>query len=285
MTVVDQQVSAAAWNEPEGVAPRGTLIVIPGRGEQPGLYERFGRRLSADAYRVRLVTDPTADAAAAREQVAAHLADPATTAPAILVGSDTGALFAIILADSGDFPGVGGLILAGLPSPGHEATRARAALSPGPGTAEAGPGTAEAGPGTTGAGPEAAEAGPSWDEELDARTFCPTHRGRLSASALRRGALYEPVPAGWAEQADLAAVPVPVLAVHGGDDPLSPLADARARYATARLAELVSISGGRHDALNDQDHRTVAATVVQFLERLRRPGGGPIAVREDLAQP
>jgi alpha-beta hydrolase superfamily lysophospholipase len=258
MTVVDQQATAAAWNEPEGVAPRGTLIVIPGRGEQPGLYERFGRRLSADAYRVRLVTDPAADAAAARAQVAAHLADPAATAPAILVGSDTGALFAIILAASGDFPGLGGLVLAGLPAPDHEAG---------------------------GAAASDAGAGPSWDQELDARTFCPTHRGRLSASALRRGALYEPVPAGWNDQADLTAVPVPVLGVHGGDDPLSPLAGARARYATARSPELVSISGGRHDALNDQDHRTVAATVVQFLERLRRPGGAPIAVRENLTQP
>jgi hypothetical protein len=279
MTLVDQQVSAAAWNEPEGVAPRGTLIVIPGRGEQPGLYERFGRRLSADAYRVRLVTDPTADPDAAREQVAAHLADPAAAAPAILVGSDTGALFAIILAGSGDFPALGGLVLAGLPSPEHEAARASAALPPGPGAGEAGPEPAAAA--------RPAGGGPSWDEELDARTFCPTHRGRLSGSPLRRGALYEPVPGGWAEQADLAALPVPVLGVHGGDDPLSPLASARARYAMARSAELVSISGGRHDALNDQDHRTVAATVVQFLERLRRPGGGgaPIAVRENLAQP
>jgi hypothetical protein len=32
---------------------------------------------------------------------------------------------------------------------------------------------------------------------------------------------------------------------------------------------LVTIAGGRHDVLNDVTHRTVAATIVLFLERLR----------------
>ena len=41
--------------------------------------------------------------------------------------------------------------------------------------------------------------------------------------------------------------------------------------------------GGRHDALNDLTHRTVAAAVVQFLERLRLGPGLPrIAVSETL---
>jgi pimeloyl-ACP methyl ester carboxylesterase len=267
MTLVDQQVPVAAWNEPEGVAPRGTLIVIPGRGEEPALYERFGRRLSADAYRVRLVIDPTADAATARAQVEGYLDDPGSPPLKVLVGSDTGALFAIIVAGSGDRPGPAALVLAGLPSAEQEAARAA---------------------GQDGAAPaeQAAGGGRPWDEELDTRTFCSAHRARLAASALRRGALYEPVPAGWAEQASLAAVTAPVLGVHGADDPLSPLAGARAAYAAAPAAELVSISGGRHDALNDQDHRTVAATIVLFLERLRRPdAGAPIAAREELAQP
>src|SRR5579871_379262 len=48
--------AAVSWPEPPGIAPRGTLIVIPGRGEQPGVYERFGRRISADGYRVHVVT-------------------------------------------------------------------------------------------------------------------------------------------------------------------------------------------------------------------------------------
>jgi pimeloyl-ACP methyl ester carboxylesterase len=271
MTLVDQQASVVAWNEPEGLAPRATLIVIPGRGELPTLYERLGRRLSNDAYRVRVVTDPTADAAAARAQVADHLSDPGSPSPLVLAGSDTGALFAVILAGSGEFPGVAALVLAGLPSPEQEAAQHD---------------TAQTGPARPPARERADEARPSWDEELDTRTFCPTHRARLSASALRRGALYEPVPDGWAEQADLAAVAVPVLGLHGSDDSVSSLASARARYATAGSAELVSIAGGRHDALNDQDHRTVAATIVLFLERVRKDASGaPVAVREELVQP
>jgi alpha-beta hydrolase superfamily lysophospholipase len=75
--------------------------------------------------------------------------------------------------------------------------------------------------------------------------------------------------AGWAELADLGAVAQPVLGLHGADDPVSPLAAARAQYAAAARAEFVTIAEGRHDALNDLTHRSVAATIVLFLERLR----------------
>jgi pimeloyl-ACP methyl ester carboxylesterase len=108
----------------------------------------------------------------------------------------------------------------------------------------------------------------SWLEP-DTRTACPAHRTQLSGPGLRRGALREPVPAGWAELADLGAVAQPVLGLHGADDPVSPLAAARAQYAAAARAEFVTIAEGRHDALNDLTHRSVAATIVLFLERLR----------------
>jgi pimeloyl-ACP methyl ester carboxylesterase len=159
--------------------------------------------------------------------------EPGTAGPRVLAGSDTGALFAAGLAATGQVPGLDAVVLAGLPAD------------------EAGPG-----PG-------------SWDQELDVRTACPAHRARLSAPGLRRGALYEPVPDGWAEWADLSAVTQPILGLHGSGDPVSPLSVARARYAAAAAAELVSITGGRHDVLNDVAHRTVAATIVLFLERLR----------------
>ena len=167
---------------------RGTLVVIPGRGEQPAHYERFGRRIAADGYRVHAVTDPTADADLAAAQITGLLAGPGTPAPRVLAGSDTGALFAAGLAASGEIPGLDALVLAGLPA-------AQAAA----------------------AGPAAG----SWDEELETRTACPTHRARLSAPGLRRGALYEPVPDGWTQRADLGAVRVPVLGIHGSDDPVA----------------------------------------------------------------
>ena len=249
MTLADQDVPVLAWNEPDGLVPRGTVVVIPGRGELPAVYERFGRRLAGDAYRVRVVADPVLDAELARAQVSSLLADPSLPAPRVLAGSDTGALFAITLARSGLGAAVDALLLAGLPA--------------------------------------APQAGPaaSWEEELDARTSCPTHRGRLTASAVRRGALYQPVPAGWLEHADLDGLGVPILGVHGSDDPISPLAQVRDRYAAAASAELVSVTGGRHDVLNDQTHRTVAAVVVLFLERIRQDSGpAPIAVPERLGR-
>ncbi|MCW0215934.1 MAG: lysophospholipase [Pseudonocardia sp.] len=233
----------AVWSEPDGVVPRGTLVVLPGRGEQAGVYARLGRRLSADGYRVLLVPDPTVDAARTTEQVRALLADAGSGPhPRVLVGSDTGALFAAALVADG-FPGVDALVLAGLPV--HRA------------------------------------AGPAgWAEELDARTACPVHRDVLDgATALRRGALAEPVPEEWVRAAVPERIGVPVLGLHGTADPLGAVDSVRDWYARLGEAELVAIVGGRHDALNDQSHRTAAATVVLFLERLRA-GLPEIARRE-----
>jgi pimeloyl-ACP methyl ester carboxylesterase len=255
MTLITGRATAAHWTEPEGIAPRGTLILIPGRGESPELYERFGRRISSDGYRVHAVADPVADPALATAQV---LGATAEVRPYVLVGSDTGALFAAGLVASGRVTGADALVLAGLP------------VSPEP-TAAAELAAAEA--------PRSS----SWEAELEARTACPTHRGRLAGQGLRRGALYEPVPDGWESLADLGRINLPVLCLHGAADPVSPLADARERYAQAPRAELVSITGGAHDVLNDATHRTVAATVVLFLERLRLGAElPPIAVSEKL---
>jgi alpha-beta hydrolase superfamily lysophospholipase len=255
MTLVDQHATATAlaWTEPDGIAARGTVVVIPGRGEGPELYERFGRRIASDGYRVHAVAEPAQDEAAATKQIAALLTAD-SPAPHVLAGSDTGALFALGVAASGDLPGIAALVLAGLPIPP---------------------------PATNSA---AKDSSASWDDELDHRTTCPTHRAKLTAGNLRRGALYEPVPDGWLARADLSRVSQPVLGLHGADDPVSPLAAARAQYAALPRAELVSITGGRHDALNDQTHRTAAATIVLFLERLKRDPEQltAIAIREDL---
>jgi alpha-beta hydrolase superfamily lysophospholipase len=245
MTLVDHRAPQAAWDEPAGLAPRATLFIIPGRGEEPGLYQRLGRRLSADAYRVRVLADPTegeAAEAAVRSELIGALASADTTGPRVLVGSDTGALFAAALAAGGDLD-PDALILAGLPT-----------------AASADGGAA------------------SFDEELQARTRCPTHRGVLTNSQLRRGALYGPVPDRWRGRADLSKVSAPVLAIHGEADLVSPLAAARQRYAAAPAAHLVTVANGAHDAFNDICHRSVAATIVLFLERLRLSAELPVIV-------
>jgi pimeloyl-ACP methyl ester carboxylesterase len=248
--------AAVSWPEPPGIAPRGTLIVIPGRGEQPEVYERFGRRISADGYRVHVVADPVAEPEVTAAQVAGLAAREDLAGPLVLAGSDTGALFAVQLvtgeqAAEGLSMEADALVLAGLPWPAGQQ-----------------PGAAQAG---------------SWAQELDDRSTCPTHRGRLAELSVRRGALYEPVPEGWQQRADLAAVTQPVLGLHGADDRVSPLSYARTAYAAAARAELVSLADSTHDALNNATHRTAAATIVLFLERLRRDKElSPIAVDEKL---
>ncbi|MBK3577552.1 lysophospholipase [Streptomyces sp. MBT65] len=231
--------SVSSWDEPEGLAARGTLIVLAGRGEHGGVYERFGRRLGFDAYRVRALGDPTADPAVL-EQAAKLLADESLPGPKVLVGSDTGTRYALQLAAE-QTAGVDALILAGLPT----------------------------GAWTAG----------SWEEEAAARTACPTHQGRLTNdSEFRRGAI-DSAPD--LPEPDLDLVRVPVLALHGRADTISPLDRALSVYAGLPNVHTVTFVDGRHDVLNDALHRTVAATVVLFLERLRLSPELP-AIAEEL---
>jgi alpha-beta hydrolase superfamily lysophospholipase len=244
-----QAPAPLTFDGPEGPAPRATVIVVPGRGEQPAVYTRLGTRLAADAYPVHVVADPTVDESVTRDQIDALLSAPGRPEPAVLVGSDTGALFAAGLIASGEATDVGALVLAGLP-------------------------VADA----------AVTAAGDWEDELNARSTCPTHRGRISDGELvRAGALYEPVPAGWSERAVLDRISVPVLGLHGQEDPISPLEEARELYAAAPEAELVSIAGAPHDVLNDKTHRTVAATTVLWLERLREGNALAPLARLELA--
>ncbi|MEU6259871.1 lysophospholipase [Streptomyces sp. NPDC047043] len=233
--------SSFSWDEPEGLAARGTLIVLAGRGEHPGVYERFGRRLAFDAYRVRALGDASADPSVL-DEAAKLLADESLPGPKVLVGSDTGARFAAHLAAE-QTAGLDALILAGLPTA----------------------------PWTSG----------SWETEVQARTACPTHQGRLTHDPdFRRGAL-EVTPD--LPELRLDLVHVPVLALHGKDDVVSPVGDALSAYQGHPGVRTVTFAGGRHDVLNDALHRTSAATVVLFLERLRLSAELPAIAEGDLA--
>ncbi|SDO68284.1 alpha/beta fold hydrolase [Actinacidiphila guanduensis] len=322
MTSASTAPAAATWDAPPQFDPRGTVLLLPGRGEDPRLYERFGARIAADAYRVTVLPDPSRHAEETARQLKEALAGPDGKGPArpvVLAGSDAGALFAVALVATGEVE-VDALLLAGLPTRQPDGTAAPAADKTAQAAAGAVPaadgqgaqsaadgrtsvasasGTAQ--PAGTGAATNASSPGdaaradtaastgseapdPGWSEELGARTACPTHQGRLADTArLARGALYTPLPQEWFERADLAAVTVPVLGLHGAADPVSPPAEARAAYARAPRAELVTLADGRHDSFNDISHRTAAATVVLFLERLRAGADlAPIAVREEL---
>lgn len=218
-----------AWDEPGPLKPRGTVVVLTGRGEDPSLYERLGRRLSADAWRVR-VTDGHDDDTV-RGQVEAILGDADVVAPVVLLGSDTGAARAVRLSGALHVQGVvvGGL----LPRDGGTASFA------------------------------------DFDDELAARTSCPTHRARLAAdtSFVRDALAVSLSPAD--VDAPLSRTRVPVLALHGGADAVAPVDAAVARYREAPDVEVFTVTEGVHDVFNDITHRVAAAEIVLFLERVK----------------
>ena len=237
---------------PEGLRVRGTVIVVPGRGETRATYARFGRRLAADAYRVRVIDAP--DLAEDLTGLAARLTDAAedtaaedgAVRPLVLVGADSGAAAIAALLDRAPGTQADAVVLAGLPG-----------RTPGTG----------------------ATAG-TWDEELDVRTSCPAHRGTLTQDPeVRRGSLGDAIPDTVLAAAYDSEAAVPALFLVGDADPL---ADHEALARTAKSlpsARLSVVHGAHHDVLNDLQHRSVAAEVITFLETLRNELRPLITVR------
>ena len=238
---------------PEGLRVRGTVLVVPGRGETRSTYARFGKRLAADAYRVRVLDAPdlttedlTTLAARLSEAAEDTAVEDGVVRPLVLVGADAGA--AAVAALLGREPGgqPDAVVLAGLPGQA---------------------------PGTT------ATAG-TWDEELDVRTSCPAHRGALTQDPeVRRGSLDDAVPEAVLAAAYDSEAAVPTLLLVGDADPL---ADHEALAHTAKSrpsARLSVVHGAHHDVLNDLQHRSVAAEVVTFLENVRNELRPLITVR------
>jgi alpha-beta hydrolase superfamily lysophospholipase len=239
------------WVEPE-TPPRGAVVVVGGRGETEAVYRRLARRLAFDGYRIAVVGPADAEGSSLDEagvireiRALIRQADPAS--PVVLIGSDTGAA-AVVRAATG--APVAGVVLAGLLTD------------------------------------SAAEGPADWGDELDIRSACPVHRGVLAGVADAGGAVVPgrlAVGGGALDAADVAALTVPVLAVHGDGDRVSPVAEAATVLAGASDAQVVFVVDGRHDILNDVSHRSVAAAIVQFLERLRVPGAAPILRGGDAA--
>jgi alpha-beta hydrolase superfamily lysophospholipase len=230
---------------PPALRTRGTVVVIPGRGEGQQTYRRLGARIAADAYLVRVVdavpldrSDPEGSLDDVTDALVAATQDPVR--PLVLLGADSGAVALAALtariasADAAEpswWPEA--LVLAAIPGYGARATG-------------------------------------SWDDELGVRTSCPVHRGVLGeADPALRGGLAEPVPEALLDLAYRSTVDLPHLLLAGNADDLADH-EALARLAkTLPHARLSVVRGGHHDVLNDLQHRSVAAEVVSFLEALR----------------
>jgi alpha-beta hydrolase superfamily lysophospholipase len=233
------------FTEPAGLKPRGTLLVLPGRGEAASTYNRFASRISADSYRVRVLDSgaiggsPEAGLDPVQAALAAAVADLGDDLirPLVLVGSDAAA--AVLLAAVGDpdaqavwWPDA--LVLAALPGYGEH------------------------------------EIGDQWESELDVRTHCPVHRGVLSNDeSLDRQSISAAVAEELLDQAYGSRAELPQLLLIGDADPLADRAALAGLAGALPAARLSVVRGGHHDILNDLQHRSVAAEIVSFLEALR----------------
>ncbi|WP_236794482.1 alpha/beta hydrolase [Amycolatopsis sp. GM8] len=228
---------------PDGLRVRGTVLVVPGRGETHATYARLGRRLATDAYRVRVVDAPRIDAtdlAGSLERFAGELtaavSHPQLPRPLVLAGADTGAVTIAALGarrDAGAAWWPDAVVLAGLPG-------------------------------------YAAGAAKSWDEELDARTSCPVHRGVLTGdTSVERGSLAVAVPEALLDAAYAGAAEIPHLVLAGDADPLADRETLTRAVKALPSARLAIVHGAHHDVLNDLQHRSVAAEIVTFLETLK----------------
>jgi pimeloyl-ACP methyl ester carboxylesterase len=218
--------------------PRGTVVVLGGRGESASVYERFADRIAFDGYTVVALSDIAANPDASIAAVQEIFAE-SQGGPTVAVASDSAVAFLLAGIDDGATTPEG-IVLAG-------------ALTDG----------------------STAPADWTTEQELDARSSCPVHRSRLVLDGvLREGALAETSEAYVAGSELASRIDVPALAFHGSEDAISGIAAALDFYALLPDSRTFVVDGGSHDVLNDLSHRSVAAAVVQFLERLRTPERG-----------
>lgn len=233
--------AAVRYDGPAELRTRGTLLVIPGRGESQATYNRLASRLAADSYHVRVLPAPVIDDADVVDSlngyatVVADEVDAETVRPLVLIGSDTGALVAAgilpILEAAEVSPEA--VVLAGLPGRGRLQNGA-------------------------------------WQDELVVRTQCHVHQGVLTEdAAVVRGTLSAAVPVELFDRAELETSAAHHVVLHGDEDPLAEYEEVAQFVKGKPSAQLSVVVGAHHDVLNDIYHRAVSAAIVTFLERLR----------------
>jgi alpha-beta hydrolase superfamily lysophospholipase len=251
---VTGRVYYKAWRVP---VPRAAAVVfLHGFGEHSGLYHRYGYALNGagielwaldeighgltegDRAVIRSVDDLVENGR--RLTAIAEAAQPGR--PVWLAGHSLGAAAAAVSAarDPGRYAG---LILSG------------AAISPLDWVLALGdPGAPD-----LDLDPAGLSSDPFYLDELayDPLAFTSAAGARSLAAVL---------PAAWDELAgDFAQVALPVLLVHGSDDPVVPVAHAREWAGRLKRARLAEFPGARHDILNETVHRDVAAAITEFV--------------------
>jgi acylglycerol lipase len=244
-----------AWL-PDGEV-RGVVILLHGYGEHLGLYDALGRRLARDGIAVHamdVVGHGRSDGERAvigswdyyvddARALAAVAADRHPGRPVVIVGHSGGGAAAYLLALRS--PGIAqALVLSGTP------------LRP----------LEWADPDDDG---EPEDIDPSemfstHPEYVHALLHDPLtwHGGFRPETVRALMAVWPEMAAGLAE----GRPDVPVLFVHGEDDPVVPIADARANAASLPRARLSVFPGDLHDVLNEHDRDVVHERVAAFVQ-------------------
>lgn len=236
------------WAAPD---PRAAVIFLHGFGEHTGLYHRYGFALNAagidlwavDQFGHGLTPGERGDfrsleASSALGERLAELASESTPGiPLVAQGHSFGAvvtLFRLLKAPDRYRAGV----ISGAP------------LVPVPELVDANS-TFEIAPSQLSADPFYLDS-----MENDPLAFVDADGGPLARELDR----------GWDRfGAELPALAVPTLAVHGSNDPIAPVGAVRVYAEQIEPLSLVEIAGGGHDILNDVTHREVAAAIVEFI--------------------
>jgi alpha-beta hydrolase superfamily lysophospholipase len=249
-----------AWRAP--VPRRAAVVFLHGFGEHSGLYHRLGNALTASGIDLwaldeighglsegeRAVIRSIDDLVENGRRLTA-LADAAEPGrPLFLAGHSLGAAAAAVSA-ARDPAAYRGLILSG------------AALSPLDWVTE----LASTPGASLSLDPDELSADPFYLDELENDPLAFT-------SAAGAASLLSILPPAWSElEGSFGRVALPVLIVHGAQDPVVPVAIARdwaARVPDGRLAEF---AGAHHDVLNETVHRDVARAITEFIESVTKP--------------
>jgi len=250
-----------AWRAP---APSlASVVFLHGFGEHSGLYHRLGDALTAagiDLWALDEIGHGLSDGPRAviesiddlvqngrRLTALADAAEPGR--PIFLAGHSLGAAAAAVSA-SRDPSAYRGLILSGAP------------LSPLDWVTDL---SADGDGATLSLDPAELSADPFYLDELENDPLAFT-------GAEGAGALLSTLPPAWTElRATFSRIALPVLFVHGAQDPIVPADIARAWSALVPDGRLAEFAGARHDVLNETVHREVAAAITGFIRSVAGP--------------
>jgi alpha-beta hydrolase superfamily lysophospholipase len=234
--------------------PQAAIIFLHGFGEHSGLYERLAAALNGAAIDLWAVDEighglsdgdrgivGSIDALEENARLLTSIARQTRPAiPVVLAGHSLGGVTAAVAVTHNPEPWIG-VILSGTP------------ISPPAWAREA----LEAGGEGLALEPADLSADPWY---LDALA------NDLLAFTETDGSPLDSLPTAWEELGRrFASVSIPVLFVHGADDPVAPVDVSRHWATELPTASLSEFAGARHDVLNETVHAEVAAAIASWV--------------------